>query len=712
MRHAIAWWRKWKEKEVPIAPVASEITSTGARLDWSTVFNAKSYTLQRSLESPIAWTEVFTGLALSYVDTSLTADTRYLYRLRAVVFEDNTAWSPYTLVISAPVPILPGNPTVAPIVIDITATTAYLELTEVADASSYRLQRSANGTSGWTTVVDPAPLFVTDTGPLTPSTSYWYRYLGVNTDGPSATPSPSVQITTDATSSIPGTPPTVPVATGTDTDSTVLSWAAVSGATYYVVRQGTTSTGPWTTIYNGPLLTDVADNLSPGTAYWFNYAAGNTAGLSAYSGNKNITTATGPSGNVRPYSAFKFRSMAGVAGHWHSNFWPEYSNNLTEVMDKVEELGVTTIRGQAVPGLAISDNIAAQCVARGIKWVMAQGAMDTATGAANRVKAIANNANYRDCCLAIEGLNEPNEAGVDIHGFPNWQTWAATIQKALWDTAKAQTNRINSVEIVSSALHQLQVTQSNGAHWLRLQEALAAQPGTGYPFFNKAGLHTYPKGEKPDNQLDLRISWIKAAFGNNVDIRCTEFGYTTRGVPPGSLGGAGNETTLKAQGIYGPRAYLQFIIDRDTELAWYEVLDDVDSTSGQTDIQSHYGMVRTPGGDASTWINKPVVASVGALLNTLKETDGTTTDYTPNLVTLNVNNGGDSTIRHYTTATHAQSVASPARASVWLFKDVNVTDSGNTDDDITITPTTVTYTDRLGARTVSVGADVVRVDLR
>ena len=71
-----------------------------------------------------------------------------------------------------------------------------LAWTASSGAASYKLQRSANGTSGWTQIAAPATTAYSDTG-LGPSTAYFYRVIATNSVGDSA-PSTVATATTQA----------------------------------------------------------------------------------------------------------------------------------------------------------------------------------------------------------------------------------------------------------------------------------------------------------------------------------------------------------------------------------------------------------------------------------------------------------------------------------------------------------------------------------
>ena len=68
----------------PASLTAASIAATGMTLNWSAVTNATGYILQRSTAANFAGaTSIYTGAALTFADTGLTASTTYYYRVLA-----------------------------------------------------------------------------------------------------------------------------------------------------------------------------------------------------------------------------------------------------------------------------------------------------------------------------------------------------------------------------------------------------------------------------------------------------------------------------------------------------------------------------------------------------------------------------------------------------------------------------------------------------
>ncbi len=204
----------------PTNPIATVISDSEIDLTWiDNATDETSYVVERSLNGTSGWT-AFPSLAAnstSYNDTGLPgASTRY-YRVGAV----NGAGTSYSAVVSAttnPSPTVPAQPT-SLVAQGLSSSSIGLTwLDNASDEISYRVERSANGTSGWAT---RATLGInanayTDTG-LTASTTWYYRVIAVNPVGDSLPSSVASATTLPATPPSSGGRTTRPRTTGTRT---------------------------------------------------------------------------------------------------------------------------------------------------------------------------------------------------------------------------------------------------------------------------------------------------------------------------------------------------------------------------------------------------------------------------------------------------------------------------------------------------------------
>jgi hypothetical protein len=170
-------------------------SSTVIRVSWADVPGATGYDVQRSASGATGWTTVATTQddVTAYTDEGLSPEATYFYRV-LVLLEDGAA-APPSDVVSATTPVDPPSATV----LEVTSrsdTSIDLAWDDVADESSYRIERSDDGETGWiqigTTGQDVTTY--TDEG-LESETTYYYRVVATN-EGGSSEPSNVVVETT------------------------------------------------------------------------------------------------------------------------------------------------------------------------------------------------------------------------------------------------------------------------------------------------------------------------------------------------------------------------------------------------------------------------------------------------------------------------------------------------------------------------------------
>lgn len=166
-----------------------------------------------------------------------------------------------------------------------TSTTAALSWTSVTNATTYTVHRSTDKhfpTAKTTQIYSSTGTSMTASA-LTPGTIYYFR---VTASGSGYGNSVSI-IKSGKTLSSLAAPATL-VASSVATTSMTLTWAAVTGATGYILERATASnfgTG-LTTAYTGSALTTSVTGLTTGTTYYFRVRA--TA--PGYTGLNSTTT--------------------------------------------------------------------------------------------------------------------------------------------------------------------------------------------------------------------------------------------------------------------------------------------------------------------------------------------------------------------------------------------------------------------------------------
>lgn len=180
----------------PTSLTATAISSTQINLAWTdNSSNEDGFQVERSPNGSTSWTLIATTAAnaTTYSNTGLTEATTYYYRVRATNASGNSG---YTSVASALT--YPAAPT------SLTATAIDDTQTDLswtdnsAGETGFKVERSANGTTGWTQIGTTAANDTTysDTG-LSPGATWYYRVCAYNATGNSAY-SNVVSVTTHA----------------------------------------------------------------------------------------------------------------------------------------------------------------------------------------------------------------------------------------------------------------------------------------------------------------------------------------------------------------------------------------------------------------------------------------------------------------------------------------------------------------------------------
>ena len=185
----------------PLSLTAVSTSSTAARLQWSDVTGETGFVVERTHTGDSGWATVATLPAgtLTYTDSGLSGGTLYSYRVRSL--DNGGPSSPSVTATALTIPSV-----VTPTLTDLNVTTSSVSFPAVTGATSYVVQRSMDGFTGWTTVATvtppaaPASVFA---GPVlspaiagttlsatvpnvAPSTVYYYRVTASNSAGTSA----------------------------------------------------------------------------------------------------------------------------------------------------------------------------------------------------------------------------------------------------------------------------------------------------------------------------------------------------------------------------------------------------------------------------------------------------------------------------------------------------------------------------------------------
>ncbi len=282
----------------PSAPTNLSATALACdRVNITWVDNAadeSSYHVERSLDGS-SWTGIATlgPNTSSYLNSSLSANTTYHYRVRA---SNAAGYSVYSNLDSATTPLPPPLPAAPSGLLATAVSGTQINLNwvdESADEDGFKIERSQDGLN-WSQVATVASNVIAFADPgLAPNTGYTYRLCAYNGSGNSAY-SNLASVTT------PQTAPSTPInlqATAASSSQIDLTWTDISGnESGFAIERSLTGTSGWSEIARVTSNTTSYSNtaLAASTTYFYRVCAYNSIGASGYS---NIGSARTKNGN-------------------------------------------------------------------------------------------------------------------------------------------------------------------------------------------------------------------------------------------------------------------------------------------------------------------------------------------------------------------------------------------------------------------------------
>lgn len=269
---------------VPSSLSVTNLTSSSADLTWGAVTGGYLYSLQYALQGSGSWTTVSSITTNSYSLTGLSASTGYQFKVRSECGGGNN--SSYSSASNFSTPAVCGVPTSLSAG-NITSSSAELSWGAVSGASSYSLQHSLAGSSGWTTVSGLTTTSYTLTG-LSASTTNNKFMVRAECGGANNSSYSSVSaFNTPAVCAVP----TSLSAGSITTSSADLTWGSVSGASSYSLQYALQGSGSWTTVSGLTTNSYSLSSLSANTGYQFKVRAEcGGANNSGYSSATNFST--------------------------------------------------------------------------------------------------------------------------------------------------------------------------------------------------------------------------------------------------------------------------------------------------------------------------------------------------------------------------------------------------------------------------------------
>ncbi len=282
----------------PTGVIATAVSSSEIDVTWNAVAGATNYQVLRSTGGQPFTLYGTTGGQTSLPDMTVSPGTTYSYEIIAT---NSAGASPASSPIAASTPTqsgVPGSPIIGGTA---TATTVTVIWSAVSGATSYLVERSSDGVTGWTSVGTTATTSLTDTN-LANGTTYYYRVLASNSVG-SGTPSNVAAVPTlPAAVTLTGS-----VASAMEID---LNWNDVTGETGFLVQEsldghtftplnsfGSDTAASFPTVGQGVTSLQVG-GLNPATMYYFKVTAEDASGGT----DSNVISATTSAANP-PHSS-------------------------------------------------------------------------------------------------------------------------------------------------------------------------------------------------------------------------------------------------------------------------------------------------------------------------------------------------------------------------------------------------------------------------
>lgn len=294
-------------------PVGLTATAAGSdvELSWTDhATNETGFDIERSSNGGSSWTTIVTTSAnvTSYTDQGTTIGVSYKYRVKANGSAQDSSYST-----TASVDLLPATPTGFSAT-SVSASQIDLAWTDVDGETSYRIDRSLNGTT-WAQIATPSANTVSysDTG-LSATTKYYYRIVAVTGVGNSAATT-AVNATT--------TPPQPTTLAGVPTiNSIALTWKDIAGETGYRIERSLDGSS-WSQVATTPANIAKYTNtgLNPTTKYYYRVKAIGAGGDSVATDTLAKMTLPGAPTDVYVYAAtatslkVSWADMAGETGY-------------------------------------------------------------------------------------------------------------------------------------------------------------------------------------------------------------------------------------------------------------------------------------------------------------------------------------------------------------------------------------------------------------
>jgi len=287
----------------PTNLVATVVGSNQIKLTWTDkTANETSFQIQRSTIAVDPFTQIGTAKqnTTSFSDTGLAANSRYIYRVRAVNASNVSGYSNESNVITWPDPLAPQKPS------DLTATAISKDRIHLTwrgnsnNAVGFQIERkpSQGGASTFAEITTVAANETSYTNSsLQGNTEYCYRVRAFNARGHS---SYSNEACATTFADPPGAPSNLTAIVASPSQIN-LGWTDNStNETGFAIKRSTSAGGPFTQV--GTVAANVKTfsntSLTASTQYFYQVCATNANGSSAASNTANVSTLANDPNNI------------------------------------------------------------------------------------------------------------------------------------------------------------------------------------------------------------------------------------------------------------------------------------------------------------------------------------------------------------------------------------------------------------------------------
>ncbi len=270
----------------PAGASTNNITSSSAKLNWTSVFGANSYRVEYKKSNVSTWTLATSGInATSIVISNLSQNTAYNWRVRANC--SNGLSGNYVTRNFSTLGLCnaPAGLSEFPVY----STSATIKWNAASGAQSYRIEYKKSSSSSWILSSNAFTSTSRTLVGLSPSTSYDWRVRSNCSGGQTSQYSTNGFVTSAACS-----PPTGLFASSLTSSSAIVNWTQASGALTYRVEYKKNTSSTWlVSAYGTSGSSRQITGLEAGVMY--NYRIRSTCGgneISSYAYASFVTTAT------------------------------------------------------------------------------------------------------------------------------------------------------------------------------------------------------------------------------------------------------------------------------------------------------------------------------------------------------------------------------------------------------------------------------------